>query len=216
MKKRLIIMLLTLFILTGCVSVNDVDIDTLINSTSNSKYNLYNHINSGYKYYLPRELTAMVNDEYNEIIKGNKNTYYLYVDLVAYYNKKESLLEEDESLYFSKLYTKDDINGIVNIKEDNGEYIIKVYYKYASVQVRTLKKHINECLTNALIIVNSITYNDDVVKNILNESEFSTREEAVNIFDNKRVDDDSLNVDENTYSNNEEGVYDPDVITKRG
>lgn len=216
MKKRFCLIIITVMLLTGCVAVDKADIDTLIDSTSKSKYELYNHVNSGYKYYLPRELTSMVTDEYTEVIKGKNNDYYLYVDLVAYFNKKQSILEEDTSIYYSRIFKKDDSEGIVNIKEKDGAYIIRVYFNYAKVEVKCKKKDINEAVTNALIIVNSVNYNDDIIKHLLSKSEFEGVEEQINIFDKSQVDDDSLNIEENVYDGNEEEDYDPDVINRRG
>ena len=70
MKRYLLIVALTLFICSGCVKVTNASLDTLIQETVSSKYKLFNHVNSGYKYYLPRTLKSTVTDEFNEIIKS--------------------------------------------------------------------------------------------------------------------------------------------------
>lgn len=213
MKKYLliaIIVLVTTFT-SGCVKINDASIDTLVDETINSKYKLHNHINSGYKYYLPRTLKSIVKDEFNEIIKGKKNDYYLYVDLVAYHNKKTSLYTEDESFYYSKLIGDGDKSGIVNVKRINEEYLIKIIYNYAKIEVKCEQADLNEVITKSLVILSSINYIDDVIASNLSKSEFSSAEEQVNIFDNTNVEGNYLDEVDDTYKGNEDD-YDPDVI----
>lgn len=216
MKKYLFIMIVivTLFT-TGCVKINDASIDTLVDETINSKYKLYNHVNSGYKYYLPRALKSTITDEFNEIIKSKYYDFYLYVDLVAYHNKKTSLYVEDEKLFYSKLIDKDDKSGIINIKDNGNDYLIKIIYNYAKIEVKCKQKDLNEVVTESLVILSSITYIDDVIASNLNKNEFASAEEQVNIFDNTVVESNYLDEVDDTYKGNEDD-YDPDVIKERG
>ena len=63
-----------------------------------------------------------------------------------------------------------------------------------------------------MIILSSINYNDAVIKNILTNESKVEDDEVVEVFDNKKNDNSSLDVEEDEYSGNEEEDYDPDVI----
>ncbi len=217
MKKYLLIAFvgLILGLTSGCVKINDASIDTLVDETINSKYKLYNHVNSGYKYYLPRTLKSTITDEYNEIIKSKYYDYYLYVDLVAYHNKKTSLYEENDTFYYSKQISKDDKSGIINVKDIGEEYLIKIIYNYAKIEVKCNHKDLNKVITESLVILSSINYIDDVIASNLNKNEFASAEEQVNIFDNTNVETNYLDEVDDTYKGNEDD-YDPDVIKERG
>lgn len=214
MKKYLFIVMV-LLLTSGCVSINDASIDTLASETLNSKYRLYNHINSGYKYYLPRTLNSTVTDEYNEIIKSKYYDYYLYVDLVAYHNKKMSLYVENNDIFYSKRIENGDKSGIIDIKSIDSDYLVRIIYNYAKIEVKCSSKDLNEVVTNSLVILSSITYIDDVIASNLNKNEFASAEEQVNIFDNTTVDTNYLDEVDDTYTGNEDD-YDPDVIKERG
>lgn len=210
--KKVLISILLLILTTGCVSINDASLEELIDTTLNSKYKLYNHVNRGYKYYLPRELKTTKQDEYNEIIKSKYYDYYLYIDLVSYYNKVKYNYKENNELYYSKLLKKDDFFGILNITHlENDEYLVNVTYNYASIEVKVKEKDINAVVTDALVILSTIEYNDDVIKNLLDENILSSVEENVQVFDKETDETDYLEV-EDIYTGNEEEDYDPDVI----
>lgn len=210
--KKILIILLALFLTTGCVSINNASLDELIDTTINSKYSLYNHVNSGFKYYLPRTLKSVVTDEYNEIIKSKYYDYYLYVDLVSYYNKKNTVLTEDKTIYYSKLIGNEENKGIINIKDEEDNFVVNIVYNYASIEVKCNKNDINEVVTNSLVILSSVKYNDDVIKNLLDENVLTSAEEQVNVFDTDKEDTNTLDVAEDIYTGNEEEDYDPDVI----
>lgn len=216
MKKRILLVLLILFLTSGCVNINKVSKDELIDTIIADKHNLYNHINKGYKYYLPRGLKSEKVDEFNDIIKGADIDYYLYVDLVSYENKIDILYEENSDYYYSKIFEYgNNQKGIVDIVSKEDKYIVKITYNYATIEAKCSEEDINDVITNSLIIVLSIDYNDDVIKKLLDSNNFSGTEEPVNIFDKEIEESDRLEVDD-TYTGNEEEDYDPNVIYKRG
>lgn len=214
--KKTILILLVVLLTCGCVKINDASIDDLVSTTINSKYNLYNHVNRGYKYYLPRSLKSTVTNEYNEIIKSKYYDYYLYVDLVGYYNKKLINYVEDNSIYYSKLLSHGEKVGIINVTQKDTEYLVQIMYNYAKMEVKCEYKDLNEVITNSLVILSSIQYVDDVVTSLLNENEFTSAEEQVNIFKDNSGDANTLEDFDDTYTGNEEDDYDPDVIKERG
>lgn len=212
MKKIVLVIGLILFT-TGCsqiINIKNANIDTIIDNTLNSKYNLVNHINKGFKYYLPRELKVIKQDETNEIIKYNEYEYYLYVDLISFYNKLDNNYEKDEKAYYSRLFN--DKKGIINIYNQFEEYYIKATYNYATIETKINSLDINENISNIMIILSSLDYNEDVIESILANDNYASKEENVNVFENKKNDNTSLEVEETEYTGNEEEDYDPDVI----
>ena len=79
--KKLILMLLAVFLFTGCtvVRINTDNIDTIINVVLSKENTLYNTVGKGYKYYRPRGVTYIDTTEYNEKLYSNGYNYYLYV-----------------------------------------------------------------------------------------------------------------------------------------
>ncbi len=204
--KKIIVLVLTLVLLTGCVSIQDADLDTIINETISTKYtNLYNKVGRGYKYYLPQTLKSKTTDNLNEIIKSKKCDYYLYVDLISYHNKVELDRKEINTYYYSKVIEKDGKKGIVNvITNADDKYLVKVEFNYAYVEVITDKDNLNKTVTNAVIIVTSMDYQDDVIDKLLEEGSLSAMEETVNIFDSK--DDQNALVVDDTYQDEDEAT----------
>ncbi len=206
--KKIILALIIVLTMSGCVNINNTTIDELIEVTMNSKYNLFNHQNKGFKYYLPRELFIVSDDEYNEVIKSKHYDYYLYVDLVRYFNEMKEDFKEDSSLYYSKVFEYDNHKGIINIKQDDEEYLIKANYNYATIQVKVKKEDINSAVSNIMVILSSIQYNKDVVKNLLEEERINSVDEQVKVFDDELTEDDILDFEEEY----EEEEYNPDMI----
>lgn len=210
--KKILVLLLTVILLTGCTAINDLSIENIINDSLSSKYKLHNRVNSGFKFYLPRGLKITKQDELNVIITSKYYDYYLYVDLVSYYNKKEIDYKRDEKLYYSELLDYNKKKGIVNIieKEDNN-VVLDVTFNYANIQVKVDKKDINKALMNVMAVLGNITYQDDVIKSLLDEDILSSSDEVINVFETETSDKQTLDVDD-TYTGNEDEDYDPDVI----
>lgn len=215
MKKILIVIVTILVFTTGCSNVlnlKNASVDTIVDKTINSKYKLDNHINRGFKYYLPRELAVIKQDEQNEIIKYDEYDFYLYVDLISYYNKKDVNYEKNDDIYYSRVLLKDEKKGLVNIDVTSDEVYIKVTYNYATIETKINNDDINNVISNIMIILSSITYNDDVIENILASNSHLGKDEVVDVFDNKKNDNTYLDIEETEYTGNEEEDYDPDVI----
>ena len=212
MKKKIIACLLVVLLATGCTAIQESAIPDIVNRVINNKHQLCNHIKSGYKYYLPRGLTSIKVDENNEIITSKYETYYLYIDLIGYNNKKETEYTVNNEYYYSEIFKKDDISGIVNVRltEDNN-YIIQVIYNHARIEVETDNANLNKAIINALNIVTTIQYNDNIIQSLIGKSSYKSSEEVVSIFEDREVESNSLEVDD-SYSGNEEEEYDPDII----
>ena len=123
---------------------------------------------------------------------------------------------ENNEHYYSRIfeYGKNK-KGIIDINQNEDKYIVKTIYNYATIEVKCSEENINNVITNSLIIILSIDYNDDIINKLLDSNSFDGSEEPVNIFDKDVEESDRLEVDD-TYTGNEEEDYDPNVIYKRG
>ena len=214
--KKIIISLLVLLLTTGCIPIASSSIEEITNTILSSKYALFNRVSGAYKYYLPREMKATITDEFNEILSSKYHDYYLYVDLVSYYNDVTVTYETDNTLYYSSLLYGEDETGLLNIEEVGvDEYIITMYYNYGRIEVKVNKSDINEAVTNSLVILSSIQYNDDIIENMMGDDILSSAEEQIDIFEEDKAESeylDTLEEEEEIYTENEEEDYDPDVI----
>jgi hypothetical protein len=186
--KRLMLLFLILFIITGCsiktININNIEktIETIIKNSNN----LVNTASNGYKYYIPKGVTLINSSSFNEILYYNKNYYYLYVDIVSYYNKVEVDYEENEDAYFSKKLDINDKSGYIEITKKDDYYFIEAMYNYAKIETYVKENDINESLINISYILTSIKFNDAVTKIVLGVSDIETLEEKLNIFVPKR------------------------------
>jgi len=123
--KKVILIFLIAIVLSGCtvVRIDTSDIDTITNVVLSKKNKLYNQVGQGYKYYLPGGVTYIDSDELNDILYCNGNYYYLYIDAINYYYKKDISYVENKNLYYSRNFNIDDgfnHNGYLQIKEVDG------------------------------------------------------------------------------------------------
>lgn len=187
--KKLILMLLAVFLFTGCtvVRINTDNIDTIINVVLSKENTLYNTVGKGYKYYRPRGVTYIDTTEYNEKLYSNGYNYYLYVDINSYYYKKEFTYEENDEAYYSKYLEINDKFGYVEINEYNGLYLIEFMYNYAKIEALVEKDDINQTILDATYILSTIKYNSNVIKIMLNEDYFTDKEERYDVFTPKNT-----------------------------
>ena len=187
--KKLILMLLAVFLFTGCtvVRIDTDNIDTIINVVLSKENTLYNTVGKGYKYYRPRGVTYIDTTEYNEKLYSNGYNYYLYVDINSYYYKKEFTYEENDKAYYSKYLEINDKFGYVEINEYKGLYLIEFLYNYAKIEALVEKDDINQTILDATYILSTIKYNSNVIKIMLNEDYFTDKEERYDVFTPKNT-----------------------------
>lgn len=205
--KNILLLSCMIFLMTGCCYINNSSIDTITRQVLKNNRKLYNQNTIGFKYYLPRNMTSVLKDEYNMLFRDKSYTYYMYTDLVSYYNKKEVSLKKDGTLFYSQEID----NGLINIIEKDKKYFIKVIYNYVTVEVETSKIDLKDVLSNALVLVKSVKYNDDAIKLLINNDNKNGNEEVIDIFHKDKIQNDYLEYDD-TYKGDETVDYDPDVI----
>lgn len=184
MKKKFLLFLLIL-VLTGCtaVRINTKSIDNIVSVILSKENTLYNTIGKGYKYYIPRGVVYIDSNEYNEKLYCNGDYYYLYLDVISYYYKKEFKYTENKDLYYSKNIDMNNKKGYLEITEvDNKYYLVEFLYNYAKIEALVTEDKINEVVLNASYILSTVKYNDNVIKLILDKDYFKNKEENYNIF----------------------------------
>ncbi len=183
MKKIFLLSVMLLF-LSGCSSIKDEDLTSIINETINSNVKTLNVSRKGYKYYLPKGLIIRNSDNYNEVISNDKYTFYLYVDIVSYYNNVSFDYKENEEAYYSKMLNYNGKLGYVEINNyKNEQYLIEIMYNYAKIEVIGYEEDINTIVAYLMSIITSITYNDNIISNYLSNGEIISKEENFDIFE---------------------------------
>ena len=209
MKKCLL--LLTLIFLCGCTNIQEARPQDLIKEIVSSKNYSYNEYRTGYKYYLPLSMSSLSSKKYNEILTDGNYKYYLYVDLVSYLKKSEFSYTVNENAYLSETINYNDLNGYLEVNERNDKYLIEIMYNYAKIEVIVDKGDINKAIVNSMIVLTTIDYTDDVIKNLLSIDDMTSSEENFNLFDESN-DNNLLEVIKPGDYEEKEEVPDPDII----
>lgn len=181
--KKVLMMLFLLCFLTGCtvVRINTKSIDNIVSVVLSKENTLYNTTGKGYKYYVPRGVVYIDSNGFNEKLYCNGNYYYLYLDVISYYYKKDFKYNENKELYYSKAIESNGKKGYLEITKIDDYYLIEFMYNYAKVEALVLKENINEVVLNASYMLSTIKYNDNVIKLFL-EDNFINEEEQYDIF----------------------------------
>ena len=196
MKKILLLCLLLL--LTGCsvVRIDTSSVDNIVNVVLSKNNQLYNHIGKGYKYYIPRGVSYIDTNDYNDVLYSNGIYYYLYIDVISYYYDKVQQYEVNENAYYSKSISINDKDGYLEInKQDDDRYFIEFMYNYSKIEVIAEYEQINDIVLNATYILSTIKFNDNVIKAMLDDN-FLASEEKYDIFTSKKETDDFLKLEE--------------------
>lgn len=195
--KKIVLLLCLVVLLTGC-SVKQVqydNIDSIIESVLTKKIKLSNSYFDGYKYYLPRGLRLVGKKGYNAKLVSGKDTYYLYVDVIAYYNKVDSKFTPSDG-YYSKELNFNNKKGYIEITETEDLYFVEIMYNYSKIETLVEKKDLNTAIINACYILSSVQFNDKVIETLIGENALDYKETIFNIFGPHRDTDEFLKYEE--------------------
>lgn len=194
MKKVLLFIMILL--VTGCtvVRIDTSNIDNIIGVVLSKENDLFNRIGKGYKYYIPRGVTYVDTAELNDTLYSSGNYYYLYIDVISYFNKVDKEYKVNSDAYYSKLIDKNGKKGYIEINEQDGKYFIEFMYNYAKIESLVERDEISSVVLNASYILSTIKFNDDVIKIMLNSDFFTNKEEVYDIFTIKKVNDRFLKI----------------------
>lgn len=154
-----------ILLITGCskVSSNSNNYVEVVNNVLNYNNKSVNTTSVGYKYYKPIGVTVVYDGELNKEFKVKDNLMLLYVDIISYYYK--NLLNFDDfsvnlGYYFSSLD-----NGYIYIDKREDDYYLKIVYNYARIESYVKESDLVDIINYSTIILNSITYNDKLISN---------------------------------------------------
>ena len=187
MKKKIILFLIIAFLTFGCTNVKKMSIDSVLNEIAN-KAGKQNEFNSAFKFYLPNGMKIVKYDSYNEVLSSEKYIYYLYVDIINFYEKNIYEYALCSECFYSKKIDYDNKNGYVNIiLQKNNKYLIEIMYNYAKIEVMVDYDDINLALLNSVSILRDLEYNDMIIESLVSNKSKNFTEETYNIFkkDNK-------------------------------
>lgn len=184
--KKILLLLLTLFLVTGCESanntVNKIDVDKIFNTFLSKETKLVNTSSNGYKYYLPSGVRLIESNNYNDKLFYNGYYYYLFIDTVSYYYNTSPEYNINPSLFYSNILSYNGKNGYAEIEENDGLYRIKIYYNYASIETYVDYGNIKQTITNMCYILNSIKFNDVIVKLTVGDDDTLLSEETFDFY----------------------------------
>lgn len=164
-RKYMFLLVITLLLLTGCTKI-DNNINNILSVVLDSDVNKVNTVSTGYQLYLPMGVTQLDDNEYNQKLKIRDTHIYLYVDIVSYYYKNNlNYMEKDGFDYFYSDINYNDKSGYVGIKKiDSDNYFVKIVYNYSKIEFYSSYSDLSFITANSLIILNSIKYNDNLIK----------------------------------------------------
>jgi hypothetical protein len=170
MKKYVFVSIMLLLFVCGCTNVNELSYDEVVDKVLSNDVSKPNTAFKGYKLYLPKDMTLLNDSSSNNVLYSNNDKYYLYVDLVSYYNKvnNEYKINDDKEVVYSKLLNDSGKNGYILVTKHKSEYFIEVMYNYAKIEV--ISPSVNSAVSKSLIVLKSIVYNDSVVSVLLEDS----------------------------------------------
>ena len=199
MKKiKIIVMFLIVFvIITGCsiTTLDNNDYEKNVSTILSSKGKSYNVYFEGYKYYVPSGMKSIYKKNYNAVLQDiNNNRYYLYVDGISYYHKDKSKFEVDETAYYSKELSYNDIEGYLQIEEIDYKYLVQFMYNYSKIECYVSKEDLVDSINYMAYILRSVKYNRSVLGSLIGDNTLSYNEEEYSLFDKKKSSEDFLNV----------------------
>ncbi len=209
--KRILLLLIIIFFTAGCTNLKDIDLNNLATITLSQENNHQNKTFQGYSLYLPNGLQVDSVNHNNVILKSKNYKLYLYVDLISYFNKVQKDYQINKKAFFSKSLNFNDKFGYLEINsQENEKYLVEIMYNYAKIEVIVDNSDMKEILSYALIILNSIKYNDTIIENMIGEDLLNYNELEFNIFETVESNNGTIKYDDNS-SNTEEQDTIPDL-----
>ena len=211
--KKVIAVLFLLFCVTGCQSLESLNYDKIIENGL-AQNDLSNVLRTGYKYYLPKGATLLTNKEFNDEFLIEDTRYYLYVDVVSYFNKVENQYIENPSMHYSSNFENGENYGFLQIKKmENEQYFIEIMYNYAKIEVIVESSSIKRSLAYSMSVLSSIVYNDQILQNIMGDKMAVGNEIEYDIFATAGTENTFLEIiSQDEYKEEESDIKDTDLI----
>ena len=163
-KKRLVVLIVSLLLLTGCTKVTD-NLDEIVDTIMAKDHNYVNTVSTGYELCLPIGVKQVVDNDYNQQFKVGNRYIYLYVDTISYYYKNMlNYKNEDSYNYYYHELNLNNKTGYIGIdKKEDDLYFAEIVYNYSKIEFYATYDELPLVLANALLIQRSIKYNDNLI-----------------------------------------------------
>ena len=205
--KKYAILIIVIFLLTGCVNIYDSSYEDIVTNTLQTKKTKNNVYLKGYKFYLPEGMTLIGDYEHNNILYSNGDRYYMYVDLVSYYNKKQNKYDFDKKRYeYLKEFDNNKKQGYVIISKSKGGKLVEVMYNYAKIEVVT--NDTKRAIANSLLVLKSINFNYKTIDSMIGSNALVYDSEQFTLLGPSKNTNNFLTYEE------EYGVYDESKQSK--
>lgn len=212
MKKYLIV-LIAVFMLTGCTNLKNLSYDEIVNAALLEKEVKNNTYLEGYKLYLPQHMTMIGDLNGNDILYSYGDKYYLYVDLVSYYNKKQNKYNISDFNYdYSREISQNELVGYVTVSDSKGGKLVEVMYNYAKIEVVT--NDVKRAISDSLIVLKNINYNYKIIDSMIGSNTLVYDSELFTLLGPKKSNENFLQYVEEygDYEESEDTINDEDVI----
>lgn len=186
MKKSLLILLMVI-ILSGCsiTRIDNYDYNKLINKITSLDIKILNKVGNGYNYYTPKGVVRIDSNTYNDVLKRDNITYYLYVDIVSYYYKNKNEYKVSKNTYYSSSFGNEKKQGYVEVTNNKDKLYVKMDYNYAKIETYVDKKDLKQALIDISYILSSVEFNDSLLKKMYESGNLTSKDEVYKLFDNK-------------------------------
>jgi hypothetical protein len=140
--------------------------------------NRVNTVSTGYELFIPIGVRQLVDNEYNQKLKIRDTHVYLYVDTVSYYyrNRLNFKNNEDYNYYYKEINLNDKTGYISINKLDDGSFFTLIVYNYSKIEFYSNETDLPIITSYSLMILNSIKYNDNLIKMSLENTTNDNRE----------------------------------------
>ncbi len=185
MKKRIFLLILLTFTITGCTNLSNKDLGELTDTMLENNNNLVNNVFDGYKYYVPKGLKLISKDDYNAtFLDEYNNRYYFYIDVISYYNKENLDYTVNKKAYLSKKISNSNKEGYLEITKtnDNKYYFIQYMYNYGKVEVFVKENALRSAIINISSILKSLQFNRNVLETIIGNKVLDYKEDTYNVM----------------------------------
>lgn len=185
MKKKIILLIISILTLTGCTNLTNMSTDEVVDVMLKNDTNLSNNVFDGYKYYIPKGLKLLEKDEYNASLKDEyNNTYYFYIDVISYYNKEEVEYKVNNKAYFSKELDYNDKKGYLEITkiEDTDAYFIEYMYNYGKIEAFVKENEIKSAIINMSSVLKSLEFNRTVLESLIGNNVLDYKEDTYDVM----------------------------------
>ena len=213
MKKLIVLLSIVVILVSGCsvYQLDSTDLEKNIKFLLSEDVDIYNMYFEGYKYYVPKGMKVLTNDEYNTtFLDKNNNKYYLYVDIISYYHKTKNTYMINEKVYSSNKFIYNDKSGYINVEKIDEKYFIQFMFNYAKMEAYVLEEDLTTVVNNMCFILRTVKFNDDVLESLIGDNVLSYQEENFTLFDTESSSDDILEVVENSDSSSEKNYFGSD------